>query len=369
MTTHHVLVRGLGTALAFALGAGGVTYAVTSGGSDSRQALVATQGLPARERTVLPTQPAGPWASDGSGGSDSAQSRATDATKAQEKGLVYLTSSVSGGTSAGTGMVLTDDGDVVTNYHVVEGATSITAQVVSTGRTYRATVVGYDASDDVALLELTDASGLTTVTTDPQGDVQVGDAVTGVGNAYGDGGAASAAAGTVSALHQSISVASESGQGAEQLSDLIQVDADIIAGDSGGALYDEEGEVIGMNTAASTGTQEVTGYAIPIANVLRIVDQIDSGVASDGVQIADDSATQTAGVLVDGVVNGSAAAAAGLTEGSIITAFDGGAATSAEALASAVAEHAVGDSVSITWTSSDGTPHEATVTLRSAGTS
>ena len=387
MTHHHVLVRGLGTALAFALGAGGVTYAVTSGGASSQQTALSVQGRTSQQEAVLPARPTTPWGSGTTADdSSSVQSSATDATDAQEEGLVYLTSSVSGGTSAGTGMVLSADGDVLTNYHVVEGARSITAEVVSTGTKYRATVVGYDATDDVALLELSDASGLTTVRTDATGDVQVGDAVTGVGNAHGDGGAASAAAGTISALHQSISVSSESGQSTEQLSDLIQVDADIVAGDSGGALYDEDGEVIGMNTAASTGTQDVTGYAIPISHALSIVDQIESGDSGGTVQVGSpgflgvqvgDGSTQTqggaspatAGVLVAGVVDGSAAEAAGLTAGSTITALDGSSVTSAEGLASAVSEHAAGDQVSVTWTDVDGTAHTATVTLRSGSAS
>lgn len=403
MSSRHVIVRGLGTALAFALGAGGLTYAVTSSGSSSQQTAVAVQGPTSEQQAVLPTQPQGPW-SNGGNSSDtsgtSTQTEATDATQEQEEGLVYLTSTVSGGTSAGTGMVLTDDGEIVTNYHVIEGASSITAEVVSTGQKYKATVVGYDSTNDVAVLELSDANGLTTVATDASGDVQVGDAVVGVGNANGDGGAASAAAGTVSALNQSISVSSESGQATEQLSDLIQVDADIISGDSGGALYDADGEVVGMNTAASSGSQDVTGYAIPIADALAVVEQIESGDESGtvqigspgflGVQLAESGTQQQgqgfgpgqspldqeggstdtgAGVAVAGVVEGSAAASAGLTAGSTITAFDGSSVSSAEGLASAVADHAAGDSVSVTWTDSAGTSHTATVTLQSGSAS
>ncbi|KQY59663.1 hypothetical protein ASD11_08965 [Aeromicrobium sp. Root495] len=374
MSSRHVIVRGLGTALAFALGAGGIAYATTGAGPAQQQTAVAVQGSPSQEEAALPTRPRGAWgsldggSSAGSGGT-SIQSQATDATTEQEKGLVYLTSTVAGGTSAGTGMVLTADGEVVTNHHVVEGAGSITAEVVSTGEKYRATVVGYDATHDVAVLELTDASGLATVTTDPSGDVEVGDAVVGVGNANGDGGAASAAAGTVSALDRSISVSSESGQATEQLSDLIQVDADIISGDSGGALYDADGEVIGMNTAASSGTQDVTGYAIPIADALAVVEQVESGAGSGTVRVGSPGflgvqlSGTGAGAVVADVVDGSAADGAGITSGSTITSLDGDRVSTADALASAVADHPAGAQVVVGWTDGSGASHQAGVTL------
>ena len=111
-------------------------------------------------------------------------------------------------------MILTSDGEILTNHHVIEGATALTVQVVSTGKTYQAAVVGYDATHDVAVLQLENASGLTTIKPDTSGSVRVGDKVTGVGNANGDGGAASAAAGTVAALNRSIAVQSDIGEAA-----------------------------------------------------------------------------------------------------------------------------------------------------------
>jgi S1-C subfamily serine protease len=299
------------------------------------------------------------------------ESTATDATADQELGLVYVNTTLDygSGQAAGTGMVLTSDGEILTNHHVVQGATSISVQVISTGRTYDADVVGYDATHDVAVLQLDGASGLAPVTTDVEEAVQVGDTVTGVGNANGDGGAASAAAGTVVALDQSITVSDETGGTSSRLSNLIQVDADIIAGDSGGALYDDDGEVVGMNTAASSGSSDVTGYAVPIAQALEIVEQVESGDQSADVEIGNHGylgvslSADVTGALVAGVVNDSPAESAGLTAGSTITSLDGAAVTSADALSAAVAALEVGDRVTLAWTDTSGQAHHESVTL------
>lgn len=305
--------------------------------------------------------------------SQAAESPTTDATDAQEVGLVYINTTLDYGTgeAAGTGMILTSDGKILTNHHVVEGATSISVEVVSTGQTYTADVVGYDSTHDVAVLQLQDASGLTPVKTDTANQVTAGDAVTGVGNANGDGGAASASAGTVKAIDQSITVSGENGGAASQLTGLIEVDADIISGDSGGALYDSDGEVIGMNTAASNGSTNVTGYAIPIAQALSIAEQISSGTTSADVQIGNHGylgvqlSSQVTGALVAGVVNGSAAEAAGVTAGSTITSFNGASVTSAESLSTAVDATSVGDRATVAWTDSTGQAHHETLTLGS----
>lgn len=300
-----------------------------------------------------------------------AETDAIDATAKQEVGLVYIDTTLDYGTgkAAGTGMILTPDGEILTNHHVVEGATTISVQVISTGTTYDADVVGYDSTHDVSVLQLVDASGLTPVTTDAAETVQVGDTVTGVGNANGDGGAASAAAGTVTALDQSITVSSETGGEASRLSNLIQVDADIIPGDSGGALYDDDGEVIGMNTAASSGTSDISGYAVPIGEALTIARQIESGTASGTVEIGNHGylgvslSSDVTGALVASVVNDSPAEAAGLTVGSTITSLNGSAVTSSDVLSAAVAKLAVGDRVTVAWTDTSGQAHTATITL------
>jgi S1-C subfamily serine protease len=354
------------------LGVSGLAYAAhandISTTTASTQTQLPTENQSRRDATVLPLDPQTPSSENLEG--------TTDATAAQEAGLVYINTTVDygSGQAAGTGMILTSDGEILTNHHVVEGATAITVQVVSTGKTYQAAVIGYDSAHDVAVLQLENAAGLTTIKPDTSGDVQVGDKVTGVGNANGDGGAASAAAGTVSALNQSITVQSDAGGASERLSRLIQVSADIIAGDSGGALYDSDGEVIGMNTAASSGSADVTGYAVPIGQALSIAQQIEAGNESGtvhvgstgflGVQMAQSAYGQSNGALVAGTVEGSEAESAGITRGSTITAFNGSSITSATQLSEAVAAVDAGKSVNVSWTDSSGTSHTATVTLK-----
>ena len=225
----------------------------------------------------------------------------TTATASQTTGLVRIVSTLGyqDGEAAGTGMILTSDGEVVTNHHVVAGATTVKATVMSTGRTYTATVVGSDTKDDVAVLQLADASGLSTVTTDSTLP-SVGDAVTAVGDANGTEDHLSAAAGEVMALDEQITTQSEGNAEGQTLTGLIEISNDVISGDSGGATYDAQGEVVGMTTAASSGG-DVTGYAIPIAKVLRIADDLDSGVTSSryaygrpaflGVALGDTSTT------------------------------------------------------------------------------
>jgi S1-C subfamily serine protease len=305
----------------------------------------------------------------GSTGSGSTTTSTGTATPAQMVGVVDIDTVLQyeGAEAAGTGMVLTSDGEVLTNNHVVDGATSIRVTVVSTGQTYTATVVGTDPSDDVAVLQLQDASGLATITPDPDG-VDVGEAVTAVGNAGGTGGTPSAAAGTVTAVEQTITASDETGGDSEQLEGLIETDADVQSGDSGGPLYDADGEVVGMDTAASSGPV-VDGYAIPIDDALSIARQIVSGVddatihqgypAFLGVSVRDGGS----GALVAGVASGTAAADAGLAAGDTITAVDGDAVSSASGLTDALDARSPGDRVSLTWTDTAGTQHTATVTL------
>ncbi|MBB3676004.1 S1C family serine protease [Modestobacter versicolor] len=311
----------------------------------------------------------GPGTLPGSGSTGSSTvAAATEATADQLVGVVDVTTVLGyeNGEAAGTGMVLTSDGEVLTNNHVVEGATSITVTVLSTGVSYEATVVGTDPTDDVAVLQLSDASGLDTVQADDDA-VAVGDAVTAVGNAGGAAGT-SAAAGTVTALDQSITATDESGQDAEQLTGLIEIAADVEAGDSGGPLYDAEGEVVGMDTAASsTGGQ---AYAIPIATALSIAEQITSGVDDEtvhqgypaflGVSVQSGA---TGGAAVAGVVAGGPADQAGLTAGDVVTAVGGSTVTAAEDVSAALAGLDPGDEVTVTWTDATGRSQTATVTL------
>lgn len=363
-STRRIVVASLA---AGAIGLTGGVFA-THGEVPPTTTAAATTQVPSTTQTPSTAEqpPTAQW-----GGTAGTESAATDATDAQEVGLVYVTTTLDygAGKAAGTGMVLTSDGRILTNHHVVEGATAISVEVVSTGQTYDADVVGYDATHDVAVLQATDASGLAPVTTDLTEQLRAGDPVTGVGNANGDGGAASAATGTVVALDQTITVQSETGGAASRLTGLIEVDADIIAGDSGGALYDSDGEVVGMNTAASSGSSDVTGYAVPIREALDIADQIESGTASDTVTIGNHGylgitlSSQVTGALVAGVLNDSPAEMAGLTTGSTVTALDGAPITSAAALSEAIEALPVGGRVTLAWTDSTGRAHSETITL------
>lgn len=206
------------------------------------------------------------------------------ASASESSGVVLIDTMVGYGTArgAGTGLTLTDDGIVVTNHHVIEGATSIAVTDPSTGQTYDATVLGYDDVHDVAVLQLAGAWDLSTVAIEDD-SVDRGDRVTAVGNAAGRG-SLSAADGRVTDPSTTITVDDEDGT-STRLRDLIETDADVVSGDSGGALLDEDGEVVGMNVAATSGSAEISGYAIPVDTVLDIASEIvarTSGAGTSG---------------------------------------------------------------------------------------
>ena len=319
-------------------------------------------------------------------------------------GLVDVTSTLgyAGATAMGTGIVLTSNGEVLTNNHVINGATSVSVTDIGNGKTYKATVVGYDASHDIAVLQLSGASGLTTATTGDSSTVQVGDKVVGIGNAGGKGGTPSSVAGTVTALNQSITASDEGSSSSEQLSGLIETNADIQAGDSGGPLVNSHGQVIGVDTAASSGSSDPFGgfggsgdngssgssqqtttqaFAIPINTALSIASQIEGGHASStvhigttaflGVEIASSSqqssfgssGSGSSGVAIAGVQSGTPADAAGLSAGDAITSVAGQSVSSGTAIQQVLASHHPGDQISIGWTDSNGQSHTATVTL------
>ena len=155
--------------------------------------------------------------------------------------------------------MLTSDGVILTNHHVIEGATSITVTDVGNGKTYMASVVGYDEDHDIAVLKLKDASGLQTAKIGNSDAVKVGDQVVGIGNAGGKGGTPRYAAGKITALNQAITATDQNGQDPENLENLLETDADIQAGQSGGPLANANGEVIGVDTAGNNGGQRWAG--------------------------------------------------------------------------------------------------------------
>jgi S1-C subfamily serine protease len=212
------------------------------------------------------------------------------------------------GAAAGTGMVLSSNGVVLTNNHVVEGSTHLTATTVVGGKKYQATVIGVDPADDVALIKLQGASGLKTVQVGDSSKVSLGTGVVAIGNAGGTGGSPTVTGGTITALGRTITASdSGSGQNTETLHNMLQTNAAIAEGDSGGALANAAGQVIGMNTAANSqslgGAGTSMGFAIPINRALAIAKKIASGDTSGGILIGPKGFM---GVGVDAVKDASA---------------------------------------------------------------
>jgi S1-C subfamily serine protease len=223
-------------------------------------------------------------------------------------GLVVIDSALgnegTGVGAAGTGMIINKSGLVLTNNHVIDETTGLTATVVSTGVKYPAKWLGYDKTSDIAVIQIEGAPNLRTVPLGDSSTVKLGDDVVAMGNAGGTG-EISTVTGTITGLDQSITASDEgSGAAPERLTDMLQTNADIIQGDSGGPLSSADGKVIGMDTAASTGgfsnTQNV-GFAIPINRALTIADEIIAGKSSSQVQIG---STGFVGVLVAGNSSG-----------------------------------------------------------------
>jgi S1-C subfamily serine protease len=286
--------------------------------------------------------------------------------------------------AAGTGMVLTPSGEVLTNNHVIEGATSIMAVDVGNGRSYRATVLGYDRSNDVAVLQLRGASGLQTVATGNSARASLGEQVVALGNAGGKGGTPSLVSGRIVAIGASVTATDAATGTSERLTSVIGHNAPIRPGDSGGPLVNRAGKVIGMNTAASPQSgfslqDQTQAFAIPVNRALSIADRIESGRGSVtvhigatgfiGVGVASADQAQLrgvqagSGVLIEGVFSGSPASAAGLRAGDVLVSAGGRQVGSPEELQSVLQRHHPGDRVSLTWIDQGGLRHSATVTL------
>ena len=272
--------------------------------------------------------------------------------------------------AAGTGIVLTKSGRVLTNNHVIAGATTIKVTVPASHRTYVASVTGYDIVDDLAVLQLQGAAGLATVTTGNSARLRIGQATTAVGNASG-GGRLVVTHGRVTGLNRTISVRGDDGS-FSRLSYLIETSAHLEPGDSGGPLLDAAGKVIGVDAAGSPTVSfggDAPGYAIAINHALPIVKQIVAGTASQlvhigptafvGLQLAD----TPEGLAVRGVVPGSPAEAAGLVVGDILTTADGTPLTSTTDLRSILFTHHPNDSLVLGYTDALGNTATVTITL------
>jgi S1-C subfamily serine protease len=186
----------------------------------------------------------------------------------------------------GTGMIVTKSGEVVTNNHVIAGATSITVSIDGSSKSYPAKLVGTNTSEDIALLQIENApSNLPTVVFGNSSAAQVGDQVIAIGNALGLEGGFTVTEGIISAENRTLSASSDSGSSSETLTGMLQTDAAINPGNSGGPLVDAAGEVIGMNTAAAgtssdgTSAQDI-GFAIPSGRIESVIAQLQAGAAS-----------------------------------------------------------------------------------------
>ena len=277
--------------------------------------------------------------------------------------------------AAGTGMVLTPGGEILTNNHVIDGATRITVTIA--GRIYDATVVGTQPASDIAVLQLEDASALATVPVGNSDELQVGQPVVGIGNAGGRG-ILSVVTGNITSTNRTITASDASGTSSERLTGMIEVQAPIKAGDSGGPLANRAGQVIGMDTAASAArpndqTGATFGFAIPINRALTIAAKIQSdsskGLQPDGrgylgVQVRSvDAATNSGGAEVVIATASSPADKAGLQSGDIITTLDGQAVVSADSLTTSLQQTKPGQSVTLGWSDQFGVAHTADITL------
>jgi S1-C subfamily serine protease len=290
------------------------------------------------------------------------------------------------GGAAGTGIVLTSAGDVLTNNHVIAGSTTVTGTDVGNGQTYQATVLGYDRGHDLAVIHLQGASKLRTAAVGDSSKISIGDGIVAVGNAGGRGGTPTAVSGSVTALEQTITASDENGANAEQLTGLIQVAANIEPGDSGGPLVNASGQAIGIDTAASTDFRFQAsggqGFAIPINQAVTIAKQIQAGKASStvhigataflGVQVTgaaggngsgSGSGSGSGGAVVAGVVQGSPADSAGLSRGDVIVSVDGTTIDTPSALTDALIGHHPGDRVTIGWVDGKGQSQSQSVRL------
>jgi S1-C subfamily serine protease len=287
---------------------------------------------------------------------------------------------------AGTGMILTSSGEVLTNNHVVAGASSIRVSIEGRSAAVPAQVIGVDPTDDVALLQLQGVSGLPTVKIGDSSALQVGDPVTAIGNAFGRGGPPTVTTGSVTALDRSIVARNPSnprGVDAEHLTGVIQTDAEIHPGDSGGALIDASGEVVGIITAgpSSDGANAPSvGFAIPTSTAMDIVTQMRSGQGSSSILLGErgflgvsvGSLTRTtaaqlgvqpgSGALVVGLLPNSPAKKAGMTAPAVILEIDGQTIGSIADLGPAIHAHTPGEQIQVRWVDQGGS-HSATVSL------
>ena len=281
--------------------------------------------------------------------------------------------------------MISPNGLVLTNNHVISGSTALRIEFGTTGTVRTARLLGYSLVDDVAVLQLQNASGLRAASLGSSGTLRIGDTVLAIGNRGGRGGAPKVAVGTVAGLEQEITASDPDGGNVQRLDGLIQLAAGIQSGDSGGAVVDTDGKVVGMNVAASVansfggGVRGVgEGYAIPIEDALRIAQKIVSGEGGPDIRVGATravlgvsvqsslggiSGSGGSGARVVGVEPGSGAAGAGLVAGDLIVGIDGRTVGNGRDLVVALVNYAPGDTARITWRDASGRTRSASVRL------
>jgi S1-C subfamily serine protease len=303
----------------------------------------------------------------------------TSAIRAVEPATVRIDTTIEyqGAIGSGTGFVVDPNGAVVTNYHVVAGADTITATVA--GRSFTADLVGYDRTRDIAVLQLRGAGGLPTAAIGDSSTLREGEPVVALGNARGSGGPLTNEAGTITGFGRSISAKDELTGSFEQMTGLIEFAAPVRAGDSGGPVVDSSGRVVGVTTAATVNFRMGpggAGFAIPINDALATAGQIRAGVRSESIHIGrptllgvgvstGDQDPSVNGVIVREVIPGGPAQAAGLQNGDVLISLDGAPVDSATTLTNVLDRHYPGDVVDLVWIDRAGQQINGKATLTS----
>src|ERR1700676_1522262 len=340
----HQVAAGVVIAAVIAAAAGaGIGWSLARN-INARNGVAQNNTQPLTEQPGQPAQPAQPGSpiqpAPTTGGGLNAGAIAAKVDPA----IVDINTVVGSGQAAGTGEIITSNGEILTNNHVVDRSTSIQVTIAGRSQTYTAHVIGVDPSADIALIQVDGVSGLPTVSFASSSSVKVGDPIVALGNALGQGGTPDMSQGSITALDQTIT-ASEGGSKSEQLTGMLQSDATIYPGDSGGPLVNSSGQVVGMITAGDVqgfrSSASTVNYAIPSDTILSVVNMIRSGQANSKiiygqtgyigvtVQNFDSSAAAqlnlsvSSGALVAGVQPSSPAASAGITRYSVITSVGG----------------------------------------------
>ena len=358
-------------------GVGGCLLSGAAGGA----IVLAIHGTGNQAATTTGHQPVPPVAGPGQAAAIDATRLAAAIGPAVVNINTLLDALEGGGRAAGTGMIVSRNGEIVTNNHVVEGADSVAVTIRGRG-TYPAAVIGTDPGADIAVLRVSGLSGLPAVRFGNSAHVAAGDQVLAIGNALGLGGSPTVSQGIISATGRAITATDQTGANPERLHGLLQTDAPIAPGNSGGPLVDAAGTVIGMDTAAaSAGTGASLGFAIPASTIRAVAGAITahenaSGLVFGrrpflGVEIVNSAqavnaaspfgalggpfglgpATNlpsgTRGVIVAAVDPGSPAARAGITSGDVITAIGGHPTPTTATLSRQIGVHRPGQEVSI----------------------